>query len=117
MLYYFLSNGKKGVQIPFASFASKMEIFLQDNSILVMGMVFRFYDTNDDGAIKLLDLLHAASFVPCDSQFGEEINFLIETYLGKATSLIFLEKVVMPRKRRVIYEISKHLFSKFLEKS
>jgi Ca2+-binding EF-hand superfamily protein len=62
-----------------------MKIYLTDDSMKIMDNVFNFYDTNHDGSITMLDLLHAASFVPADSQFGIEINQILESYLGKVS--------------------------------
>lgn len=71
-----------------------------------MSKVFYFYDTNHDGVITFLDLVHALAFVPCDSQYGEEINQIVENYMND---------VVLPRRRRLIFEISKTTFELFLK--
>ena len=96
------------VKIPLASFITSMFPFTGEEKIPIMSKIFYFYDTNHDGVITFLDLVHALTFVPCDSQFGEEINELVETYMNE---------VVLSRRRRLIFEISKTTFELFLKTS
>lgn len=85
-----------------------MHSFVSDEKITIMNCVFHFYDTNHDGVISILDLLHALSFVPCDCQFGKEIKRVLDTYFND---------IVLSRRRRLIHEISKSIFDMFLESS
>lgn len=108
IFYYYLSKGYENSKVPLASFVKSMHVFLGEEKIPIMSKVFSFYDINHDGKITFLDLVHAQTFVPCDSQLGEEISQIVETYLNE---------VVLSRRRRLIFEITKSNFDMFLKTS
>ena len=79
-------------------FVKQMSIFLEDEKILIMNQVFTIYDSNNDGVVTLMDLCHAAAFIPCNTQLGAEIEQIMQEYL---------DQVVLVRTRRIIKCIEK----------
>lgn len=108
VLYYYLSKGYELVNVTLVMFINKMKLFLDEDKSKVMNALFNLFDTNQDGVISIMDLMHSQAFVPCDSQFGEEISMMLNKYV---------QDVVMSRSRRVIFNINLKNFDLFLSTS
>ena len=109
VFYYYLADGGEKEQISLYHFVKNMSPFLSEEPGPVMRCVFRLYDINHDGIISIVDLLQAQASVSWDSQYGQEIHSVVNKYVN--------EVLLGKQRRRVIYNIEKHNFEMFLNKS
>ena len=66
--------------------------------------IFDFYDVNKDGEVTIIDLIFFYTYLPMNTQFGQEINSAIE---------LFYNKIIMKKGRRpgiINEEIFQELF-------